>query len=231
MGTITKYAVPKPVNGTDFEVSADKKLTAKKDNMEYKLSTAATYTDLTNGTPTEALAEGSYLIRFKAVANAYAESEATSFTISNGGSVFQPITVFDGSTMTALENLPSSVTRIDTSSKQSIDANNKSLNGKSFTHRFKFGGKDNDTHAANALKITTGTTSSVKIIAYAMSSSNGTTGYLKVKGNGDAIVLHTNDGSSLTASEEINVTPDSEGNIYIWADTQAMNLYYLYISQ
>ena len=95
LGNITKYAVPKPVSGTDFEVSADKKLTAKKDNMEYKLSTAATYTDLTKDTPTEALAEGSYLIRFKAVTNTYAESEATSFTISNGGSVEYVLTPTD----------------------------------------------------------------------------------------------------------------------------------------
>ena len=101
LGTITKYAVPKPVSGTDFEVSADKKLTAKKDNMEYKLSTAATYTDLTKDTATDALTDGSYSIRFKAVDNAYAESEATSFTISNGGSVEYTLTPADISSWTA----------------------------------------------------------------------------------------------------------------------------------
>ena len=87
LGNITKYAVPKPVSGTDFELSADKKLTAKKDNMEYKVSTATEYTALTANTPTAALENGSYSIRFKAVDNAYAASEDTTFTVSNGGSV------------------------------------------------------------------------------------------------------------------------------------------------
>lgn len=96
LGNITKYAVPKPVSGTDFEVSADKKLTAKKDNMEYKLSTATEYTALTANTPTAALENGSYSIRFKAaVDNAYAASEDTSFTISNGGSVEYVLTPTD----------------------------------------------------------------------------------------------------------------------------------------
>lgn len=150
-------------------------------------------------------------------------------TVHKGGAGEQEIIVFDGATMTNLTNLPNCVTRIDTNSKQAVDSNSKVLNGKNFSNRFKFGGKDTDTHSANALKIATGVTTDIKIIVYAMSSSSGKTGYLKVQGGGDAIVLHENDGSALTVSDETNVKPDSEGNIFIWADTQAMNIYYLSI--
>ena len=151
-------------------------------------------------------------------------------TCYNGGSV-EPITVFDGTTMSLITDLPSCVTRIDTNSKQDVDSNSKSLNGKDFTNRFKFGGKDSDSHAANALKIDTGTTSEVKVIVYAMCSSADKTGSVKAAGDGEAITVLTNDGTSLAASEEVTVTPDSNGFIYIWAADNAMNVYYLYISQ
>ena len=148
-----------------------------------------------------------------------------------GADDFSPITVFDGSTMSAISDLPSCVDRIDTASKQAVDSNNKSLNGKSFTSRFKFGGKDTDTHNANALKINTGTTAAVKVVVYAMCSSSANTGSVKAAGSGDAVTLLTNSGSSLAASEEVAVTPDSDGNIFIWAADNAMNIYYLHISQ
>ena len=151
-------------------------------------------------------------------------------TASKGPSV-KPITVFDGSTMSAITDLPSCVTRIDTNSKQAVDANEKSLNEKSFTARFKFGGKDSDTHSANALKIATGTTSAVKVVVYAMCSNKTNTGSVKAAGSGAAVTLLTNDGAALVASEEVSVTPDSDGNIYVWAADNAMNVYYLYISQ
>ena len=153
-------------------------------------------------------------------------------TPDNPNGQFTPITVFDGSTMTQITDLPSCVTCIDPNTKQSVDKNSKSLNGKTFSYRFKFGGTDDtDDHSKNALKISTGTTSAVKVVVYAMCSNSSNTGSIKASGSGDAVTLLTNGGSALAASEELSVTPDSDGNIYIWAADNAMNVYYLYISQ
>ena len=148
---------------------------------------------------------------------------------------FAPITVFDGTTMTAITDLPSSVERIDENGKQQVDANKKNLNNKNFTYRFKFGGKDSlkDGTHTNALKISTGTTSPVKVIVYAMSSSKTASGTVMAMGDGDEVTLLINGGESLAASEEISVTPDKDKNIYVYAsgNGNAMNIYYLYISQ
>lgn len=131
--------------------------------------------------------------------------------------------------MSSIEDLPSCVTRIDMESKQSVDGNSKSLNGKSFTNRFKFGGTGSTTK--NTLKISTGTTSAVKVVVYAMASSSTSTGTVVASGSGSAVTLLTNSGSALAASEEVSVTPDSDGNIYVYSTDSTMNIYYLYISQ
>ena len=133
--------------------------------------------------------------------------------------------------MTSINDMPSCVTQIDTGAKQKVTNNNKSLNNKSFTHRFQFSGTDGDTHNKNALKINTGTTSAVKVVVYAMCGNSASTGSVKAAGSGNAVTLLTNGGNDLAASNEVSVTPDSNGDIYVWAADSAMNVYYLYISQ
>ena len=63
-----------------------------------------------------------------------------------------------------------------------------------------------------------------------MSSSSSKTGTVKAAG-ATAVELLTNGGTALAASDEVSVTPDSEGNIYIYAADQAMNVYYLVVKK
>lgn len=138
------------------------------------------------------------------------------------------VVVFDGATMTKIEDIPSSVIRVDTDSKQSVDENSKTANGKSFAYRFKFGGKGSKT--SNCLKISMNTTSAVKVTVYAMCSSSSKTGVVTALGSGDGVELLSNSGTELKYVEDVSVTPDSEGNIYIYATGNAMNIYYLEVN-
>lgn len=226
LGNITKYAVPKPVNGTDFEVSADKKLTAKKDNMEYKASSATEYTALTNGTPTEALAEGSYLIRFKAVANAYAESEATSFTISNGGSVYSAISLsssdLTATTYTETSTIKTNMEIIASTNKAvTVDASNKSVDGQSYSLRIKLGGAGSTTmrciHCSN---VAAGTYK----VAW-MSGTSGNSREIIISDGTNQIATANNDGTALASTEFTVQTAGSD--IYFYSTT-AINIYGIY---
>ena len=130
--------------------------------------------------------------------------------------------------MTQFGDMPSAVTRVEPNSKQAVDSSNKAANGKSFSNRFKFGGKG--TKTSNCLKISMNTTSAVKVTVYAMCSSDSKTGVVTALGSGDGVELLSNSGTELKYAEDVSVTPDSEGNIYIYATGNAMNIYYLEVN-
>ena len=144
-------------------------------------------------------------------------------TYKNRPSVDKVI-VWDGATMTAITDLPTAVTRIDSGNKQSVDANNKG----DYTHRFKFGGIGSK--SANCLKIAMNTTASVKITVFAMCSNNSKTGVVTAIGSGDPVEILSHGGTDLGSATDVSVTPDSSGDIYIYATTNAMNVYYLEIN-
>lgn len=89
IGTVTKYEVPAPVSGTDFETvaAATPTITAKVSGLEYSTSSDGDFTALDVDVVVNLSAGTKYYVRFAAVSGVYDAGKTAEFTASDGATV------------------------------------------------------------------------------------------------------------------------------------------------